>query len=372
MDEPSDSESSIPSFGFVDSVARDVVNFYDFWKNFSTRQQFTCRQEVIAYNDVICELVGKLEDADIRASSSREQLRREHKERSKKLRAEKKSKEMGKDAQQAASKKHREEQRNKAVASAREWAELATCAATPTKAQKEAAKKTNSKTRNTLKKLLRMTVTAEGAHLVPGEFGIVSTAEVEVIERFCAPEELCAIVLAFGGEPAVKNSVLFNFTAGNGLLMMQLERALRTQAQSEEDVKMLKDISRLQREKERGAVAASSSSERTWRCDESSLVASALVRYPPLLSAKQADVCSLAPLAGATAGGGAQGCLVVAAGRWELIHSFVNAHLLQMQFGKSDFSSSPSSTASAVRALVSLDEVLLEAHKIDKAGGKIR
>ena len=151
------------------------------------------------------------------------------------------------------------------------------------KAEKEKLKKAESKARNILRKLLRLTATkGMGSN---GEYGILTDAEVEILCGNCELEDLNIMNNAMGGEPATKDEALFT-AGGVEEVTIMLEKMKGSADHTAEDERMSKDAAkRVKEEASRSTPKKKGNNnvptpDRAWADEDYAICRQALSRYP--------------------------------------------------------------------------------------------
>lgn len=281
----------VPDIGDMDTPIDDVYRFYEYWVNFESWRDFTG--------------VGAEHKPD--EASSREEKRymmKENERLAKKLKKKemerlialvtiaekndprivadkerrKNAKESEKNAKENAAKMKAEEE-----AAAKAWAEQQDNEekerSASHKLDKEKLKKAQSKARNILRKLLR--ASAELGH-GSGEYGVLSTADVELICLHCKLEDLNEMNDAMGGEPASKDNALvkaegFQVAIAKVTVVKQLaEQALEDEVIAKEAKKREAADKIAAEKKKKNTVPV----EREWTRDELSMLSKSVSRYP--------------------------------------------------------------------------------------------
>lgn len=289
-------QKPVPDIGDMDTPINDVYRFYEYWVKFESWRDFTG--------------IGtehKPEDA-----SSREEKRwmqKENERVAKKLKKKemerlialvtiaekndprivadkekrKSAKEADKNAKENAIKKRAEEE-----AAAKEWAANLEAQENErqnaNKMDKEKLKKAQSKARNILRKLLR--ASAELGH-GSGEYGVVSTADVELLCAHCKLDDLNEMNNAMGGEPATKDNALVQ-VAGFPSVIAKVEEVKVLNEQALEDEQIAKEAKKREAEEKaaaerkgkKAATTAGVPAEREWSRDECSMLSKCIARYP--------------------------------------------------------------------------------------------
>lgn len=286
----------VPDIGDMDTPLNDVYKFYEYWVNFESWRDFTgvgaehkpddagSREEkrwMMKENERIAKKLKKKEmerlinlvtlaekyDPRINAEKERKRLAKENE----------------KNAKENAAKKKADEE-----AAAKEWAERLEAEErerqAALKVDKEKLKKAMAKGRNIIRKLLRFSAEMGRGS---GEYGIISSNDVELLLSHAKLEDLNEMNDAMGGEPASKDVSLV-LEAGFDLVLAKLEHAKTLHEQELEDERITREAKKREAEdkaaadrknnnKKAGAVPA----EREWTRDEYSMLAKCVQRYPP-------------------------------------------------------------------------------------------
>ena len=112
------------------------------------------------------------------------------------------------------------------------------------KAEKDKFKKAQSKERNTLKKLLRNSSALGHGE---GEYGIITSDDVDVLCSNCQMDDLKEMNEAMGGEPAIKDQSIMK-TDGFTVVKETLDRMKQISVLAQEDEKMAKAAKKLESE----------------------------------------------------------------------------------------------------------------------------
>ncbi len=290
----------VPDLGDMETPLNEVFKFYEYWVKFESWRDFTgvgaehkpdeatSREEkrwMMKENEKISKklkkkemerlilLVTLAEKYDPRITADKER-RRSAKE------AEKQAKE------DIIRKKAEEEAAAKAWAEQQEAEEKERNAAN--KLDKEKLKKAQSKQRNILRKLLRFSAelgrTDGGAG---GEYGILSTPDVELLCAHCKLEDLTELNNAMGGEPASKDVALVQ-AAGFDAVIAKVEAVKALEAQAKEDEiierearkREAEDKAAADKKKSGGKGGDAPAAEREWTRDELSMLSKSVARYP--------------------------------------------------------------------------------------------
>lgn len=282
----------VPDLGDMDTPLPQVYKFYEYWVKFESWRDFDgvgaehkpddagSREEkryMQKENDRIAkklkkkemerliQLVTLAEKYDPRINADKE--------------ARKNAKEAEKNAKEAAAKRKAEEEQ-----AAKEWAEKQEEEDRQTKAankmDREKLKKLQSKHRNTLRKLLRGSAALGHGS---GEYGIVSTADVELICANCDVQDLTDMNDAMGGEPATKDNALIN-VAGFAVVNEKLERVKEIAEQQAEDERIAREAKKREAEDKAAADRRGKNQkpveEREWTRDSLSMLSKCVARYP--------------------------------------------------------------------------------------------
>lgn len=281
----------VPDLGDLETPLADVQKFYAYWINFESWRDFTgvgaehkpdeatSREEkrwMIKENERLAKkhkkkemeriinLVTIAEKFDPRIVADKE--------------ARKAAKENEKLAKEnAAKQKAEEEAAAKAWAEEQEAAERERLAAS--KADKEKLKKAQAKARNILRKLLRYT--AELGH-GSGEYGVVSSNDLELLCTHSSLEVLNEINNAMGGEAATKDNAVFQ-VAGMEVAVAKVEDAKKAHEMAMEDERIAREAKKREAEEKVAAERRAKGfvQEREWTRDELSMLSKCVARYPP-------------------------------------------------------------------------------------------
>lgn len=281
----------VPDLGDMETPLNDVYKFYEYWVNFESWRDFTgvgaehkpddagSREEkrwMMKENDRIAKKLKKKEMERLIALVT---LSEKYDPR---INAEKERKRMAKEneknAKEAAAKKKADEE-----SAAKEWAERLEAEErerqAAQKVDKEKLKKAQAKGRNILRKLLRFSAElGQGS----GEYGIVSSADVELLCAHSKLEDLNEMNDAMGGEPASKDVSLV-LAAGFDVVIAKVNAVKVLHEQAQEDERIAREAKKREsevvadRRPKKGAVPA----ERTWTRDDYSMLAKCVARYPP-------------------------------------------------------------------------------------------
>jgi len=283
----------VPELGDMDTPIDQVYKFYEYWVNFESWRDFT---------GVGAE--HKPEDA-----GSREEKRwmmKENERLAKKL----KKKEMERlialvtiaekyDPRLIADKERRRlakentilakenliKQRQEEEAAATRWhehqeeEEVAKQGGSASKADKEKIKKAAAKARNLIRKLIRGAAekTNDSTH---GEYGSLTTADVELLCSFVKTEELSSLCTALGGDAASKDNSLVNVSALDAV-KAAIDNAKQLQAQAAEDEVIAREAKRREGEEKNIPVKKNAVNvDRMLNEDEKAALARAVGRYP--------------------------------------------------------------------------------------------
>ncbi|RYH10782.1 hypothetical protein EON65_39165, partial [archaeon] len=280
----------VPELGNMETPLDEVYKFYEYWVNFESWRDFTgvgaehkpdeatSREEkrwMMKENERIAKKLKKKEmerlialvaiaeknDPRITAEKEKRRLAKENEKNAK---------------ESAIAKKAEEEAAAKAWAEEQEAEERAKQAAS--KADKEKLKKAQSKARNILRKLLR--ITSELGH-GSGEYGVVSSADLELLCNHASLEVLNEINEGMGGEAATKDSSLFK-AAGMDNVLVKVNDAKEAAEVAMEDEKIAREAKK--RESEEKAAAEKRAKghvvEREWTRDDLSMLSKCCNRYP--------------------------------------------------------------------------------------------
>lgn len=275
----------IPSLGDDSTPMAEVLRFYDYWVNFDSWRDFSgvdsehkieenmSREEKRYYQkenerngkklkkkemERIMEFVNLAQKKDPRINAEKE--------------ARKLAKEQEKFAKEEEIRKKVEEEA--ALIAAFEKAEIeAKELVTMSKADKEKMKKTISKARNIIRKLLRHTLTLE---LGNGAYGILTDDEQEFLCSNSTLEELNLMNNSMGGEPATKDTSLF-IQEGTSVVLQSLND-LKAKKAADADAEKQSKAGNAKASNDDSAT--SKSSEREWSRDHASFLAKAIAKFP--------------------------------------------------------------------------------------------
>jgi DnaJ family protein C protein 2 len=283
----------VPDLGDMETPLNDVYKFYQYWVNFESWRDFTgvgaehkpedasSREEkrwMMKENERLAKklkkkemerliaLVAIAEKNDPRIVADKERVRQ--------------AKENDKNAKENAAKKKQEEEQ-----AAKDWAEKLEQEErekqAANKMDKEKLKKAQSKARNILRKLLRFSAElGQGS----GEYGIISTADVELLCAHCKLEDLNEMNNAMGGEAASKEASLV-VQDGFAVVTAKVEQVKIIQTQAAEDELIAREAKKREAEdkaaaERRNKKTAAAPTEREWSRDELSMLSKSVARYP--------------------------------------------------------------------------------------------
>jgi DnaJ family protein C protein 2 len=294
----------VPEIGDADTPMQDVYKFYDYWVRFESWRDFTgvgaehkpdeasSREEKRYMQKENEKLAKKLKRKEMERLIALVNLAQSKDPR---LTAEKDAKKAAKEAEKQA-KEDAIRKKADEEAEAKAWAAQQEIEANEiknmTKEAKEKLKKAQSNARNILRKLLR--VTASLGHGGGREYGILSDADAELI---CTSEleGLNIMNSAMGGAPATKDSALF-LMAGTEEVLTRLVVLQEKQTQEDEDKRMLEEARKREIANSKASVGASVNSKekvvRVWTRDTLSLLAKAIMRYPPGFANRWGMICN--------------------------------------------------------------------------------
>ena len=288
----------VPELGDLTTPINQVYKFYEYWVHFESWRDFTgigaeykpddagSRQEKRYMQQENEKLAKKLKKKEMERLIELVALAEKHDPR---IAADKEKRKNAKDAEKNA-KESSAKIRAEEDAASRAWAEQAESAVSggegsANKADKEKLKKAVSKSRNILRKLLRLSVSLGHGS---GEYGIVSADETELLCSTLNMSDLNDMNDAMGGEPASKDASLV-LVSGFDVVVRKLLLAKEKSLQEKEDELIAKEA--LKREKEDkvsadrnkkkavgGAVVVE---ERDWTQAEKDAILTCLARYPP-------------------------------------------------------------------------------------------
>lgn len=113
-----------------------------------------------------------------------------------------------------------------------------------------------------------------------GEYGSLTTADVELLCSFVKTEELSALCTGLGGDPAVKDNALLNLTALEAV-KAAIEQAKVLQAQATEDEVIAREAKRREGEEKNIPVKKNATQvDRVLNEDERAALSVAVNRYP--------------------------------------------------------------------------------------------
>lgn len=279
----------VPDLGDINTPMTQVRKFYDYWVRFESWRDFT---------GVDCEY--KPDDA-----GSRDEKRWMQKENAKisvkkkktemdrlirlvllsqkldpRLRREMEAKKNSKEAEKAA-KEADARQKIELEEAIKAWSEAsdASADAVPlTKAEKEKLKKAESKARNILRKLLRISADVVGKDVSKGEYGFITDTEMETLCTHCDIEALHIMNNSMGGEPASKDASAF-IAAGQKEVMEILTSVMELQNRDKDDEKTAKEIKKRELD-EKNNSKGSSAPKASFEDHEIELIKKAVARYP--------------------------------------------------------------------------------------------
>lgn len=247
-------QKPVPDLGDMDTPIAQVYKFYEYWVKFESWRDFTgvgaeykpddagSREEKRYMQKENERLAKKLKKKEMERLIALVAMAEKYDPRvvaDKERRKEKKESE--KNAKENSAKVRAEEE-----AAAKAWAEAQEAQANGdlSKADKEKLKKAISKCRNVLRKLLRNTAAAgQGS----GEYGILTTDEVELICGACNMDELNAMNEAMGGDAAAKDASAL-LPAGYDVVREKLAAARSKSGEAAEDEQIVKDAKKREAE----------------------------------------------------------------------------------------------------------------------------
>lgn len=282
----------VPNLGDMETPMMEVYKFYEYWVNFESWRDFT---------GVGAE--HKPEDAGSR--EEKRWMQKENERVAKKLKkkemerlialvtiaekfdprivADKEKRRLAKEAdknakENFAKRKAEEEAASKAWSEALEIEEKEKSSAN--KMDKEKLKKAQSKARNILRKLLRFSAEmGQGS----GEYGVISTADVELLCAHCKLEDLNEMNNSMGGEPASKDVALVN-AEGFAIVTQKVEYVKGLATQAQEDEQIAKEAKKREADEKSKPVNKKNSNaipvEKAWTAEELDVISRSLVRYP--------------------------------------------------------------------------------------------
>jgi DnaJ family protein C protein 2 len=287
----------VPDVGDMDTPLNDVYKFYEYWVNFESWRDFTgvgaehkpddagSREEkrwMMKENERIAKKLKKKEMErliNLVTSAEKNDPRINAEKERKRL-----AKENEKNAKENAARKKADEE-----AAAKEWAERMETEErerqAALKVDKEKLKKAMAKGRNILRKLLRFSAEMGRGS---GEYGILSSNDVELLCSHAKLEDLNEMNDTMGGEPASKELSLVQ-EAGFDVVLAKLELAKTLHEQILEDERIAREAKKREADdkvaadrrnnnKKGGAAVVA---EREWTRDEYSMLAKCVQRYPP-------------------------------------------------------------------------------------------
>ncbi len=292
----------VPDLGDLDTPLQQVYRFYEYWVKFESWRDFDgvgaehkpddagSREEkryMQKENDRISKkmkkremerlitLVTLAEKYDPRIVADKE--------------ARKNAKEAEKNAKESLIRRKAEEE-----AAAKLWADELEAADRDAKAankvDREKLKKLQSKARNTLRKLLRASAALGHGS---GEYGILSTADVELICANCEIGDLNELNEALGGDAAAKDNAALN-VAGFDVVNAKLVAMKEVNEQLLEDERIAKEARKREVEDKAAADRRGKNQkpveERDWTRDALSMLAKCVSRYPAGLPARWTSI----------------------------------------------------------------------------------
>ena len=290
-------QKPVPDVGDMDTPMPQVYKFYEYWVKFESWRDFTgvgaeykpddagSREEKRFMQKENERLAKKLKKKEMERLIALVAMAEKYDPRvvaDKERR--KNAKESEKNAKESTAKARADEE-----AAAKAWSDAQEAQASEgvSKADKEKLKKAISKCRNTLRKLLRNTASAGHGS---GEYGILTTDEVELVCANCNMDDLNAINDALGGEPAAKDAALL-LPAGFEVARAKLEGARAKSGEAAEDEQITKDAKKREAEdkviaeRNKGkkpvtGAAAGVSEDKQWTEAELAALKMCLARYP--------------------------------------------------------------------------------------------
>lgn len=292
----------VPELGDEQTSDVEVMAFYSFWNKFESWRDF----------------MGAGADNKPEDAGSREERRHMEKE-NEKLAIKKKKKEMNRiiDLVSLAEKKDprivamKNARKNAKEAAAREresfaekeaqnhissmaWIELAENAYKEAnnldKAGKDKLKKKQSAERNLLKKLLRVASTL--GHGEKGEYGIISTEELETIAAGATLDDLREMNIAMGDKEAEKDNSLFK-TAGLEVVTSKLTHCMSYALNVEDDERIARDCRKREMD-EKGKSPQKSAEKfvREWSSEDDGFVIAGQARYAIGHATRWQSICN--------------------------------------------------------------------------------
>lgn len=283
----------VPDLGDMNTPLEDVYKFYEYWVNFESWRDFTG----VGAEHKPDEAQNREEKRWMMKENERiaKKLKRKEMERmiqlvtlsekfDPRITAEKERKRLAKE-NAAKAKEDAIRQKAEEEAAARAWAEQQEAEERErqniSKAEKEKIKKAQSKGRNILRKLLRFS--AELGH-GSGEYGIISSNDLDLLCESANLETLNEMNNAMGGEPASKDINLVK-AEGFPLVLEKLEAAKLLKEQALEDERIAREAKKREADEKSNQNKNRNNrdipAERTWSRDELSMLAKCVARYPP-------------------------------------------------------------------------------------------
>lgn len=282
----------VPDIGDMDTPIADVQKFYAYWINFESWRDFTgvgaehrpdeasSREEkryMMKENERLAKKLKKKEMERIIA------LVTIGEKNDPRLVADKEKKRLTKENDKAA-KENAAKQKADEEAAAKAWADKEEAderdRQNALKADKEKIKKAQAKARNILRKLLRITAEqGQGS----GEYGVISSADLDLLCNYSSLETLNEVNNAMGGEPATKDAALFQ-AAGADTVTAKVNEAKLAHENTLEDEKITREAKKRESEEKAAAERRSKGAaapEREWNRDELSMLSKCVARYPP-------------------------------------------------------------------------------------------
>ena len=278
----------VPEIGDMNTPIDQVNRFYDYWVKFESWRDFTgvgtdrkvddgySRFEKRYY---LKEIEKAAKEAKAKEMNRLIELVQNCMKKDPRIVREKEAKKAAKEATKL-SKEAELKRKSDLKENAKLWAEkeeeAAKELAKANKADKEKLKKAASKARNTLKKLLRGT--AEKG-LGSGEYGLVSSEDVEKICASCSLEILTFMNEAMGGEAATKDSSLIKVDGVEALRRL-MEEGMSVASHGEDDERIAKEARRREMEEKSAPEKRRKPETREWSEEDNQVLAKALRRYP--------------------------------------------------------------------------------------------
>lgn len=279
----------VPELGDMDTPIAAVNKFYNYWVNFESWRDFTgigaeykpddagSREEKRYMQKENEKLAVKLKKKEVQRIIDLVTVAQKIDPR---LVAAAEAKKEAKDAEKFARESEKRMKEEEEIAM-KAWVEAEELAAKEAKSAskevKDKLKKAQSKSRNILKKLLRISATKGYGS---GEFGCVSAVDVELLCAHCNLEDLNTMNTALGGEAATKEGCEDLFTyAGFEDVCVKLEYVHDLATQAQDDARIAKDIKKRESD-EKSNPSNRNKIVREWTRDILSCISKSSSRYP--------------------------------------------------------------------------------------------